>query len=150
MIYFQNIRHNLAGFSLYNRKSCTEGNLYTLPLQLTPPGTLTAHRRFFLWLLHSCPDPVRRFLLRKTQTSTPLTKGSYISSHPYRICSCLNCLVYWLFVRLSNHNILLFFFYCRFFFCYLQFTPQGLKKFRKHGGTFLFQHPADNFRFMIE
>ncbi len=62
-----------------------EGNLYTLPLQLTPPGTLTAHRRFFLWLLHSCPDQVRRFLLRKTQTSTPLTKGSYISSHPYRI-----------------------------------------------------------------
>ena len=27
-------------------------------------------------LLHSCPDTVREFLLRKTQTSTPLTKGS--------------------------------------------------------------------------
>ena len=27
-------------------------------------------------LLHSCPDTVHEFLLRKTQTSTPLTKGS--------------------------------------------------------------------------
>ena len=26
-------------------------------------------------LLHSCPDTVHRFLLRKTQTSTPLIKG---------------------------------------------------------------------------
>ena len=28
-------------------------------------------------LLHSCPDTVHRVLLRKTQTSTPLIKGSY-------------------------------------------------------------------------
>ncbi len=27
-------------------------------------------------LLHSCPDTVHRFLLRKTQTSTPLFRGS--------------------------------------------------------------------------
>ena len=27
-------------------------------------------------LLHSCPDTVHRVLLRKTQTSTPLIKGS--------------------------------------------------------------------------
>ena len=40
------------------------------------PGDLTAHRRFHLVLLHSCPDTVHEFLLRKTQTSTPLTKGS--------------------------------------------------------------------------
>ena len=43
---------------------------------LLGPGTLTAHRRFHLVLLHSCPDTVHRFLLRKTQTSTPLFRGS--------------------------------------------------------------------------
>ena len=67
------------------KKSCIGWNLYTLPSQLTPPGTLTAHRRFFLWLLHSCPDQIRRFLLRETHTSSPLTKGGYISSILYRI-----------------------------------------------------------------
>ena len=41
-----------------------------------PHGT----QDFFLWLLHSCPDQFRRFPLRKTQTSSPLIKGSYISS----------------------------------------------------------------------
>ena len=43
---------------------------------LLGPGTLTAHRRFHLVLLHSCPDTVHGVLLRKTQTSTPLIKGS--------------------------------------------------------------------------
>lgn len=65
-----------------NRAFYFEPSSHTLPLQLTPPGTLTAHRRFFLWLLHSCPDPIRRFLLRKTQTSTPLIKGSYTNKSP--------------------------------------------------------------------
>ena len=34
----------------------------------TGPGTLTAHGNFFLWLLHSCPDQIRRVPLRKTRT----------------------------------------------------------------------------------
>ena len=55
---------------------------YTLPLQLTPPGTLTAHTRFLLVLLHSCPDTVRGFALRETQTSTPLIEGGYTRRHP--------------------------------------------------------------------
>ncbi len=67
------------------KKSCAGGNRYPLPLQLTPPGTLTAHRRFCLVLLRSRPDTVRRFLLRKTQTSSPLTKGSYTGSTLHRI-----------------------------------------------------------------
>lgn len=54
----------------------------TLPLQLTPPGTLTAHERFHLVLLRSHPDTVHGFSLRKTQTSTPLTKGSYTGAGP--------------------------------------------------------------------
>ena len=54
----------------------------TLPLQLTPPGTLTAHTKSTLVLLHSCPDTVRRHVLRKTQTSSPLIKGCYINANP--------------------------------------------------------------------
>ena len=49
---------------------------------LLGPGTLTAHRRFHLVLLHSCPDTVQRFPLRKTKTSTPLTRGSFTVKHP--------------------------------------------------------------------
>ena len=49
---------------------------------LLGPGTLTAHRRFHLVLLHSCPDTVHRFPLRKTQTSTPLTQGSSATCCP--------------------------------------------------------------------
>ena len=45
-------------------------------------GTLTAHKRFCLMLLRSRPDMVHRVLLRKTQTSTPLTKGSSTSETP--------------------------------------------------------------------
>ena len=48
------------------------------------PGFLTAHRGTHLVLLHSCPDTVHEVLLRKTQTSTPLTRGSPASSHPRR------------------------------------------------------------------
>ena len=48
------------------------------------PGCLTAHRMTHLVLLHSCPDTVHEVLLRKTQTSTPLTRGSPASSHPRR------------------------------------------------------------------
>ena len=33
-------------------------------------------------LLHSCPDTVHRFPLRKTQTSTPLTQGSFAANSP--------------------------------------------------------------------
>ena len=55
---------------------------YTLPLQLTPPGTLTAHTKSTLVLLHSCPDTVQWHILRETQTSTPLIKGSYTNADP--------------------------------------------------------------------
>ena len=54
----------------------------TLPLQFAPPGTLTAHERFHLVLLCSHPDTVHGFSLRKTQTSTPLIKGSYTGASP--------------------------------------------------------------------
>ena len=54
----------------------------TLPLQLTPPGTLTAHMKSALVLLHSCPDTVQRHTLRETQTSTPLIKGSCTNADP--------------------------------------------------------------------
>ena len=65
-----------------NRALYVELNPCTLPLQLTPPGTLTAHERFHLVLLCSHPDTVHGFPLRKTQTSTPLIKGSYTSVRP--------------------------------------------------------------------
>ena len=68
--------------NLKYRALSVELNPYTLPLQLTPPGTLAAHERFHLVLLCSHPDTVRGFPLRKTQTSTPLIKGSYTSIHP--------------------------------------------------------------------
>ncbi len=65
-----------------NRAPAVELDSYTLPLQLTPPGTLTAHGRFRLVLLCSHPDTVHGFPLRKTQTSTPLIKGSCTSVRP--------------------------------------------------------------------
>ena len=40
------------------------------------PGCLAAHKGSHLVLLHSCPDTVHETLLRKTQTSTLLTRGS--------------------------------------------------------------------------
>ena len=46
------------------------------------PGFLAAHRMTHLVLLHSCPDTVHRFPLRKTQTSTPLTQGSFAMVGP--------------------------------------------------------------------
>ena len=48
------------------------------------PGFLAAHRMTHLVLLHSCPDTVHEVLLRKTQTSTPLIRGSPARSHPRR------------------------------------------------------------------
>ena len=76
---------------------------------LLGPGTLTAHRRFHLVLLHSCPDTVHGVLLRKTQTSTSLIEGSFAMKKPsdwhHPLCSGLrvqgtaispaaHCLVY--------------------------------------------------------
>ena len=55
---------------------------YALPLQLTPPGTLTAHEKFCLVLLCSQPDTVHRHPLRKTQTSSPLIEGSHKGAGP--------------------------------------------------------------------
>ena len=48
------------------------------------PGFLAAHRMTHLVLLHSCPDTVHEVLLRKTQTSTPLTRGSPARTYPRR------------------------------------------------------------------
>lgn len=52
------------------------------PGSLLSSGSLTAHERFSLVLLHSCPNTVQRFPLRKTKTSTPLTRGSFTVKHP--------------------------------------------------------------------
>ena len=49
---------------------------------LLRPGTLTAPGRFYLMLLRSRPDMVHRFPSRKTQTSTPLIKGSSANIRP--------------------------------------------------------------------
>lgn len=46
------------------------------------PGSLTAHERVSLVLLHSCPDTVQRVPLRKTKASTPLIRGCPARRHP--------------------------------------------------------------------
>ena len=46
------------------------------------PGTLTAHGRSSLVLLHSWPDTVHWFPLRETQTSTLLTAGCSTNQDP--------------------------------------------------------------------
>ncbi len=76
MEYFQYFLQN------QNRALSLEPDSYTLPLQLTPPGTLTAHGSFHLVLLCSHPDTVHGFPLRKTRTSTPLIKGSCTRQSP--------------------------------------------------------------------
>ena len=48
------------------------------------PGTLTAPGRFCLVLLRSRPDTIHRVPSRKTQTSTPLIKGSSTNLCPLR------------------------------------------------------------------
>ena len=52
------------------------------PCSQLGPGTLTSHERSCLVLLRSRPDTVHRFPLRKTQTSTPLTRGSSTNKRP--------------------------------------------------------------------
>ena len=69
------------GFSFYARRT-SNSHHERYSYSLLGPGTLTAHRRFHLVLLHSCPDTVHRFLLRKTQTSTPLIEGSATGYKP--------------------------------------------------------------------
>ena len=54
----------------------------TLLMQLTQSRLPYGTRRSCLVLLHSCPDTVHRFPLRKTQTSTPLTQGSFAMVGP--------------------------------------------------------------------
>ena len=52
-------------------------------LSITSPKIkATTHDRATLWLLRSRPDTVHRFPSRKTQTSTPLTKGSLTDKSP--------------------------------------------------------------------
>ena len=65
-----------------NRAPSLEPASCTLPLQLTPPGALTAHGSFHLVLLCSHPDTVHGFPLRKTRTSTPLIKGCCTEQSP--------------------------------------------------------------------
>ena len=48
------------------------------------PGCLAAPGGSHLVLLHSCPDTVHEAPLRKTQTSTLLTRGSPARTHPRR------------------------------------------------------------------
>ena len=68
-------------FSFYARRTSEWTHRRYLYSQLGP-GTLTAHKSFCLVLLHSCPDTVHRFLLRETQTSAPLIKGSSAKYKP--------------------------------------------------------------------
>ena len=56
--------------------------LYRFPAQTAPPGTLTAHEKSCLVLLHSCPDTVHRHPLRETQTSSLLTQGFCTDLNP--------------------------------------------------------------------
>ena len=67
---------------LFNVRRTSNPHHKRYSYSLLGPGTLTAHRRFCLVLLHSCPDTVHRFLLRKTQTSTPLIEGSSTERNP--------------------------------------------------------------------
>ena len=54
------------------------------PEPLHPPHQWSGGQffQFLIVLLHSCPDTVQRFPLRKTKTSTPLTRGSFTVKHP--------------------------------------------------------------------
>lgn len=54
------------------------------PRRQLRPGALAAHEKFRLVLLCSQPDTVHGFLLRRTQTSTPLIQGSFRSFSPGR------------------------------------------------------------------
>ncbi len=69
------------GFSFYARRT-SNSHHKRYSYSLLGPGTLTAHRRFHLVLLHSCPDTVHGVLLRKTQTSTSLIEGSFAMKKP--------------------------------------------------------------------
>ncbi len=80
-IFFRASPERLFSFSKTVRHASNR-NPYPLPLQLTPPGTLAAHGNFCLVLLCSQPDTVHRHPLRKTQTSSPLIKGSNMSQKP--------------------------------------------------------------------
>ena len=81
-IHFRFLYRLISFHNIKYRAFCIEPHQYTLPLQLTPPGTLTAHTKSALVLLHSCPDTVQRHILRETQTSTPLIKGSCTNADP--------------------------------------------------------------------
>ena len=84
LTFFSSHTHFSAVFILYfnphilRRKTHHKRYLYSL----LGPGCLAAHRRSCLVLLHSWPDTVHRGLLRKTQTSTPLIKGSFTVCNP--------------------------------------------------------------------
>ena len=69
------------GFLFYARRT-SNSHHKRYSYSLLGPGTLTAHRRFHLVLLHSCPDTVHGVLLRKTQTSTSLIEGSFAMKEP--------------------------------------------------------------------
>ena len=105
---------------LFNVRRTSNPHHKRYSYSLLGPGTLTAHRRFCLVLLHSCPDTVHRFLLRKTQTSTPLIEGSSTERNPsvwhHPCCSGLQvqgtaispaarCLQYSGFQMACQHNI---------------------------------------------
>ena len=65
-------------YFLYNESTrfASNANHRRYPCSQLGPGTLASHERSCLVLLRSRPDTVHRFPLRKTQTSTPLTRGS--------------------------------------------------------------------------
>ena len=70
------------GFSFLCARSALNAHHKRYPGSLLSSGSLTAHERFPLVLLHSCPDTVHGVLLRKTQTSTSLIEGSFAMKEP--------------------------------------------------------------------
>ena len=136
---------------------------HTWSLLPTPPGCLTAHERFYLVLLCSQPDTVHRFPLRKTQTSTPLIKGSYTSNSPQsnitptradcryrapltpRLHGLLSILFLYGFVN-RFHSFSVF----PFFFFPLISHTKFFKKRSQHMRTFFYQHTSCYLYLMIE
>ena len=118
-----------------------------------PPGCLTAHEKFRLVLLCSQPDTVHRFPLRKTQTSSPLIKGSptvtnpgqsitptiadcwYRAPLPPRLLGDLSIACFRKKVN-SPKGHLYYFLFPSFFF------PQIFEKITEQARTFFFQHAS--------
>ena len=73
---------HLLNFPFLSARSALNTSHERYPGSQLGPGSLAAHGRFSLMLLHSCPDMVQRVPLRETKTSAPLTRGSFTRKYP--------------------------------------------------------------------